>query len=428
LTAAAEPGEPVVGGWRVVLVLALVGALIGFGWGIADQPRWWATATVAVESDSQGSDEARLERFAQRGESDEVATTAAGLIGDDVPGADLLSDVTVRPSPRGGSLTITATADAPDVAAAAADGFQRALVEVEGDPLALGKAASIPAEPYEDRSAALWAGIGFLAGLVAGLIAAVLLAATRRRRSGIAPARPAERPEPAPADPLAAFADALGARLTGYDAGPEGSVTRDVDGVGIPARAVAEVGMLADRLRLRSAGGPGSLAVTAVGDEADVADIAAALAVAAAGAGRRVLLVEADLGAPGLAAAFGVASAPGLADYLDGGASPQEVLRTVPVVPGGSAGFAFVPAGNGVEDASVAVPRFEGLVGRLARVYDLVVYAAPPVLGSSDADAVAVLTDAVAVLVGPDAGPDDLDDAAGLLGGARVAVVAAASR
>jgi Mrp family chromosome partitioning ATPase len=72
--------------------------------------------------------------------------------------------------------------------------------------------------------------------------------------------------------------------------------------------------MLADRLRLRSAGGPGSLAVTAVGDEADVADIAAALAVAAAGAGRRVLLVEADLGAPGSPPLSVVASAPGLAD------------------------------------------------------------------------------------------------------------------
>jgi hypothetical protein len=181
LTAGAEAGGPAAGGWRIVLVLALVGALLGFGWGIADQPRWRATATVAVESDSQGSDQARLERFAQRGESDEVATTAAGILGDDVPGADLLADVTVRPSPKGGFLIVTAAADAPDVAAAAADGFQRALVEVEGDPQALGKAAAIPADPYEDRSAALWAGIGFLAGLVAGLLAAGLQVLGRRR-------------------------------------------------------------------------------------------------------------------------------------------------------------------------------------------------------------------------------------------------------
>ena len=423
MTAAAEAGGSAAAGWRIVLALALAGTLLGFAWGIADQPRWRASATVAVESDSQGSDEARLERFAQRGESEEVATTAAGMLGNDVPGADLLADVSVRPSPQGGFLIVTADADAPDVAAAAADGFQRALVEVEGDPLALGRAATIPAKPYEDRSAALWAGIGFIAGLAAGLLAAGLIALTRRRRGGSA-APTAVGPEPAAADPLEAFADRLGARLADYDPGPA-SVVRGGDGaVAIPARAVADVGMLADRARLRAAGGPGSLAVTSAGDDADAAGVAAALAVAAAGAGRNVLLVEADLAAPELATALGVAASPGLADYLDGDASPRDVLRTVSVA-GGSAGFACVPAGAASAGASVAGPRFEGLVGRLSRVYDLVIYIAPPVLGSSDADAVAGLTEAVAVVVGPDAGADALGDAAGLLEGSRVAVVAA---
>ncbi len=317
MTAAAEAGGSAAGGWRIVLAMALVGTLLGFGFGIADQPRWRATATVAVESDSQGSDEARLERFAQRGESEQVATAAAGMLGDDVPGADLLADISVRPAAPGGFLIVTADADAPDVAAAAADGFQRALVEVEGDPLALGKAATIPSEPYEDRSAALWAGIGFLAGL------------------------------------------------------------------------------------------------------------AAALAVAAAGAGRNVLLVETDLAAAALAAALGVAPSPGLVDYLGGDAAPRDVLRAVVVAPSGSAGFACVPAGVAAAGASVAGPRFEGLVGRLARVYDLVIYVAPPVLDSSDADAVTGLTEAVAVVAGPGVGADELDEAAGLLEGARVAVVAA---
>ena len=87
---------------RIVAVLALLGALLGFGWGIADQPSWRATATVVVASDSSGSDRARLERFAQRAQSEEVATRAAGLLGNDVPGADLLANVNDRPAPRGG--------------------------------------------------------------------------------------------------------------------------------------------------------------------------------------------------------------------------------------------------------------------------------------------------------------------------------------
>lgn len=425
MTAAAEAGGSAAGGWRIVLAMALVGTLLGFGFGIADQPRWRATATVAVESDSQGSDEARLERFAQRGESEQVATAAAGMLGDDVPGADLLADISVRPAAPGGFLIVTADADAPDVAAAAADGFQRALVEVEGDPLALGKAATIPSEPYEDRSAALWAGIGFLAGLAAGLLAAGLLALGGRRRGGSAPPN-ALRAEDDPDNSLAVFADRLGARLADFDPGPGGSIVRDGDGaVAIPARAVADVGMLADRLRLRAAGGPGSLAVTAAGEDADAAGVAAALAVAAAGAGRNVLLVETDLAAAALAAALGVAPSPGLVDYLGGDAAPRDVLRAVVVAPSGSAGFACVPAGVAAGGASVAGPRFEGLVGRLARVYDLVIYVAPPVLDSSDADAVAGLTEAVAVVAGPGVGADELDEAAGLLEGARVAVVAA---
>jgi hypothetical protein len=171
--------DPAPAGWRIVLALALVGTALGFGWGIADQPRWRASATVAVESDSQGSDRARLERFAQRGESERVATRAAGLLGNDVPGADLLADVTVRPAPQGGFVVIEATADAPDVAAAAADGFQRALVDVEGEPLALGSAATIPGAPIGDRSAALWAAIGMAAGALLGLLVVAVLRRSR---------------------------------------------------------------------------------------------------------------------------------------------------------------------------------------------------------------------------------------------------------
>ena len=424
MTPEGEATGPASGSWRVVLALALLGTVLGFGWGIADQPVWRATATVVVESDSKGSSEARLERFAQRGGSEEVATKAAGLLGDDVPGADLLSQVTVRPSPRGGFLVIAADADAPDVAAAAADGYQRALVAVEGDPLAPGRAAAIPSEPHEDRSAAIWAGIGFLAGLLAGLLAAGLLAASRRR---VVDEGPREASPPVAADPLAAFADRLGARLTDFDPGAGGTLVRtDGGGVEISRQAVAEVGMLADRLRIRAGGGPRSLAVTPVGDGVDATGLAAALAAAAAAAGRNVLLVEADLAAPQVAGRLGVAPLPGLADYLNANASPRDVLRSVEVAPLGTSRFACVPAGAPGGDASLAGGRFAALVGRLERAYDLVVYVAPPILESPGAAAVARLAEAVAVAVGSGADPD-LDDAAGSLDGAHVTVVAAVS-
>ncbi len=436
-------------GWRIVLALALVGAALGFGWGIADRPLYRATATVVVESDSQGADQARLERFAERGESEQVATRAAGILGDDVPGADLLADVTVRPSPQGGFVTVSATAEAPDVAAAAADGFARALVAVEGDPLALGKAAAIPASPYEDRPAGLWAGIGFLAGLIVGLVAVAVLRLSRRRsgadvdpgagasspppRPSPDSAEPTATPRPVPArgeDPVPGFADRVGAAIVGFDPGPAGAVVPgETGGIAISRPAAPDVGMLADRIGLRSGHGPPTLAVTAVGDAhgpPDSAGLAAALATAAAGAGRRVLLVDADLGSAELSDRLALAPDPGLRDYLDGRAAPRDVLRSV--TSGGGTGFACVPAGGRSGDAGITGPRFAALVDRLSRVYELVLYVAPPILGSEDTDTLVELVDGVVVLVGPGAGADDLDQVAGLLEGVTVSAVAASSR
>ena len=61
MTAAGDAGGSDPAAWRILIALALIGAALGFAWGVADQPRYRATATVAVESDSQGSDQARLE-------------------------------------------------------------------------------------------------------------------------------------------------------------------------------------------------------------------------------------------------------------------------------------------------------------------------------------------------------------------------------
>ena len=82
MTAAAEAGGSAAAGWRIVLALALAGTLLGFAWGIADQPRWRASATVAVESDSQGSDEARLTVCAA---TRDVIATLLDLLGVDAP-------------------------------------------------------------------------------------------------------------------------------------------------------------------------------------------------------------------------------------------------------------------------------------------------------------------------------------------------------
>jgi Mrp family chromosome partitioning ATPase len=423
--------------WRLIFTLALLGLALGFGWGIADKPLYRATATVAVESDSQGAEEARLERFAQRGESDEVATKAAGLLGDDVAGADLLSTLAVRPAPQGGALILSATSESPDLAVAAADGFAEALVEVEGDPLALGAAAELPSTPAENRPAGLCAAVGLLIGALLGLIAAAALSISARRvraskRAAVGPGGPGA--ETSPRDPLSEFAAGLGADLIGAFAGSGRGVGEDPSGVlSLGGDDLEAARYIADRIGLGEEPGPRSIAVVEVGHSGNGSSAAACLATAAADLGGRVLLVEADLGEPDLAARLGIATAPGLHDYLDGGASPSEVLRTVRVaVDGGDLNatvtFACVPAGRPGPGASIAGLRFEGLAGRLARVYDLVVYLAPPVPGGGDAEAISELVDGVVVLVDVDAPPETLDPARDQLSAERVLGVVVADR
>jgi Mrp family chromosome partitioning ATPase len=405
-------------GWRLVLVLTLIGLAIGFGWGIADRPVYRATATVVVESDSQGSDPARLGRFAERGESEAVARRATAILGRDVPGADLLADTTVTPARSGGLLIVSAEAEAPDVAAAAADGLARALVAVEGDPLALGAAATIPAGPVEDRSAGRWAGIGGMVGLLIGLI--VVGVGRRERR----PTGAADGPAPA-AEPPRWLGAGRDARIIELGPDPARALATDESGAfAIAPEAVPDAGMLADSIGIRSGSGPRSLAVVPAAADAGAVELAAVLAIAAAGAGRRVLVVEADLHRPALATRLEVAPAPGLADYLAGDAAPRQVLRTVAALP---AGFASIPAGDRAAGIGITGSRFAALVDRLTRAYELVICVAPPLLGSDDAAAVGEIVDAVVVASGP-GGQADLDRAADLLRGAPVWALVTATR
>ena len=113
-----------------------------------------------------------------------------------------------------------------------------------------------------------------------------------------------------------------------------------------------------------------------------------------------------------------------LHDDAEGGCGQE--LEALAGAPGG--GFAAVPAGSAGPVASVAGERFSELVGRLARAYELVLYAAPPLLGSEDADAVVEVVDVVVPLVGPGARPGEADQAAELLEGISVETVVAVVR
>jgi tyrosine-protein kinase len=133
--------------------------------------------------------------------------------------------------------------------------------------------------------------------------------------------------------------------------------------------------------------------------------VAAGLASAAAMAGKRTLLLECDLRRPTLADRLGINRAPGLTDYLEGSATPQDVLQLVPLAGGrsnGSAAGVDGEPGSAPPDAPSMVcvaaggptsrpaellgsDRFRELLNKVAKVYDMVVIDTSPLLSAADA-------------------------------------------
>ena len=404
-----RPGAP--GSFRaglpLVVLAGLVGMLAGLLWGIADEPRYSATATVVAGSGSGAAEPEDLRRFAEIGSSSEVANVAAGLLGDDVPGADLLSDVTAAAEPDGGAISIVAISTMPDFSVAAANAYAEALVETSakgrgGKPLDLGAAATIPDGPSENRSGLGWSLAGLLAGLLVG--SAVTLLGGRLRRAGhgatvargrsAGPQRPwLERTLDAPV--LATFADPDPLRGPPRAGRP---LALDVERIGTYRSVVTKLG-------LAGGDGPRTLAVVGFAADGDAIGVALGLAAAAAEGDMRVIILETDLAAPSLADRLGVEPEPGLRDYLDRNAGPRDVMRNLSVAtsPSNRVSVVCVPAGEPDRTtARIAGRRFDGLIERLPRVYDLVILAAPPLLADPDAMVVAGAVEGV-VAVAPEA-------------------------
>jgi non-specific protein-tyrosine kinase len=123
---------------------------------------------------------------------------------------------------------------------------------------------------------------------------------------------------------------------------------------------------------------------------------AANVAVAAAQAGAKVVLVSADLRRPMQEAMFGIQTEVGLSDYLND-PNVTNILVPVPDVPG----LVLVPSGplptNPGELLSSA--KFRELISDLEGQFDLVIVDMPPVLSTADAGSAAPLVDGVIVVV-----------------------------
>jgi Mrp family chromosome partitioning ATPase len=147
------------------------------------------------------------------------------------------------------------------------------------------------------------------------------------------------------------------------------------------------------------------------GDPARKRAAAVGLATAAAAAGTRTALVECDLADPTLAEALGLATAPGLHEYLRGEADAGAILAPVAVAGPGSVAalepLVCVVAGRQASGglALLESEAFDHATTKLREAYDFLVLEGPPARDDDGSlAAIAAHADATLVCVGSSGG------------------------
>jgi capsular exopolysaccharide synthesis family protein len=246
--------------------------------------------------------------------------------------------------------------------------------------VALAAVPGVPVSPRPVRNA----GLGALAGLLLGLIAAFVRDSLDRRL------RTTDEIEAELGYPLIGHvrAEAMGRVVQPRDlAEPERAA--DVEAFRIIRQNLEFLGK---DTPLRS------IAVTSALPEEGKSTVAASLAFTIAAAGRRTLLIESDLRRPSLSGRLDLPVTPGLSDYLLGQARPEDVLRNVPMQldgreDGDATGSALrqpilvcIAAGSpsGQSAELLASDRFRALLDEVSAVYDAVILDTAPLLPVAD--------------------------------------------
>jgi succinoglycan biosynthesis transport protein ExoP len=144
----------------------------------------------------------------------------------------------------------------------------------------------------------------------------------------------------------------------------------------------------------------GARVVLMTGEAVGRRQAAAGLAAAAAAAGTRTALLECDLADPGLADALGLANAPGLHEFLRGGAEVGEILKPVVLAgPGAAAAtepLVCVVAGRPLAEgwALLASDDFRRAIEGLRAGYELLIIDGPPLAEEAALRSVLGLADA----------------------------------
>ena len=139
------------------------------------------------------------------------------------------------------------------------------------------------------------------------------------------------------------------------------------------------------------------LAVTSTSPGEGKTMLASSLATSMAMAGRRVLLIDADMRRPQVHRIFKVSASPGLSNILNGEIKAPETVSETTVE-----GLFVVPAGAEVPNPSelLEAESLNHLLHGFSRLFDLIVLDCPPVMAVADASIIGNVTSSVLFVVG----------------------------
>ncbi|MBO0925899.1 capsular biosynthesis protein [Cellulomonas sp. zg-ZUI199] len=389
--------------WVVIVLTALAGGVVGYLYAASQPAQYRSTASVMLAAQQgespvdllQGATYVQnlMASYTVLASSPLVLEHAIEDLGLATTPSDLARQVRVDSPLDTSVIEISVAQPSPQEARAVADAVAASLADAvpQVSPRGAQEASAVRVTviaPATAAQAPVAPNTRFLvaSGLLLGALLGCAYAVLRR----VLDTRPASAEEAARAADAPVLAE-LPATPPGV--GPAAEMTADPAG----AQAEAFRSLLATLLP-GDAAQPRQVLLVASGDaEEGRSAVALGLAVALAGLGRRVLLVDADLRHPTVARATGLPPAPGLTDVLAGDASAA-VGR-----PWGPDRLTVLTSGPLPSDPGplLASDALAAVLRDARAAYDHVVLDSPPALALSDALWLASRADGVLVVVRP---------------------------
>ena len=351
----------------LVLFAAVFAAAVALVLSLLSTPMYRASADVLVTAAGTS-----IESEAALANSAEVLDEVRQVVGDG-------ADVSVEALDDSPVLVFTATSSNADNAAMAANTHAAVYVNQRGDGAELTDPATVPSDPYEPDTLTNTV-LAFLAGLVIGIVAAWVVSRfdstirSAHRLHDIAkvpnlaviPRVPLGQRRP---DDLASMGDPNSVEVEAYRT----------------LRTAVEF--------LANESGAKVLLVTSPRPGEGKSSVAANLAIVAAQGGRNVVLIDGDLRKPQVHRSFGVRNDRGLSSILTGDTTLNAAVTRLDA----EKNLVILPSGPPPPDPAELLlsDRLERAIEALAKVADLVVIDAPPVLPVTDSTILAQRCDAV---------------------------------